>query len=212
MRTLTPERLRRGPWLLRYRYGQKWASDLRRLMITVTHRHCRVEFRGPVRLGPGFSLFIPDHGTLEVGSDVEFRRGFFCEIFGDGRVSIGDGSRFTSYALIQCTSTIDIGKRCMFGQSVLLVDGGHKFRDPTRNILDQGYDLRPVRIGDDAVLMAKTTCFADVGEGTVVAANSVVSRDLPARCLAVGAPAKPIEFFQAPGESSPSLEVERPPA
>ena len=181
-------------------------------MISVTHRHCRVEFRGPVRLGPGFALYIPDHGTFEVGADVEFRRGFFCEIWGDGRVSIGDGSCFTSYPLIQCSTSIDIGRRCVFGQSVLLVDGGHKFRDPTRHILDQGYDLRPLRIGDGATLMAKTTCFADVGEGTVVAANSVVSRDLPPRCLAMGAPARPVEFFKPPaGVASVDLEAEREP-
>jgi acetyltransferase-like isoleucine patch superfamily enzyme len=161
-----------------------------------------VVFNGPVRLGPGFSLYIPDAGTLEVGNGVEFRRGFVCEINGNGRVTIGDGSLFTSNALIQCSTSIDIGRRCAFGQSVLLVDGTHRFRDASRHLLDQGYDFRPLHIDDGAIIMGKCTVFNDVGAGTVVGANSVVTKALPPRCLAVGAPARPVEFFQpAPAES-----------
>lgn len=198
MTDIDAERLRKAPWVVRYRIGGRLGSELRKLLVLATHRHCRVEFRGPVRIGPGFSLDIPDHGTFEVGAGVDFRRGFVCEISGDGRVSIGDLSVFTSNALVQCTTSIDIGKRCVFGQSALLVDGSHKFRDPTLHLLDQGYDFRPLRIDDGATIMAKCTVFSDVGAGTVVGAHSVVSRPLPARCLAVGAPARPVEYFEAP--------------
>jgi acetyltransferase-like isoleucine patch superfamily enzyme len=200
-------RVRKSPWVLRYRTGARLSSDLRRLVVVATHRHCRVEFRGPVRLGPGFALHIPDHGSFIVGVGVEFRRGFVCEISGNGRVSIGDGSYFTSNALIQCSTSIDIGQGCGFGQSVLLVDGKHRFRDPTRHLLEQGYDFKPLRIGDGATVMAKCTVFNDIGEGTVVGAHSVVSKPLPPRCLALGTPAKPVEFFEegpsrAPHDSS----------
>src|SRR5947199_10037455 len=64
---------RKIPWYLRYRKGAMWASGLRRLSIMATHRHCRVEFQGPVRLGPGFTLDIPDQGTFIVGPGVNFR-------------------------------------------------------------------------------------------------------------------------------------------
>ncbi|MHB8328237.1 MAG: acyltransferase [Acidimicrobiales bacterium] len=203
MTDLEPGQLRRLPWRLRYEYGARLASDLRRLVILATHRHCRVEFRGPVRLGPGFSLNIPDMATLVVGAGVDFRRGFVCEISQGGRVTIGDGTYFTNNALIQCSTSIDIGRRCGFGQSTLIVDGAHRFRDPTRHILEQGYDFRPLTIADGATCMAKSTIFADVGEGTLVAANSVVSRALPAHCLAMGAPARPVEFFG----NGPRVEV-----
>jgi len=110
---------------------------------------------------------------------------------------IGDGTIFTSNALVQCTTSIDIGRRCVFGQSLQLVDGSHSFRDPDRHPLEQGYDYRPLRIADDVMVMSKCTIFADIGERTFVGAHSVVSKPLPARCLAIGAPAKPIEFFDA---------------
>ncbi|MCL4421659.1 MAG: acyltransferase [Actinobacteria bacterium] len=190
-----PERLKRLPWSLAYRQAPRAASFLRRIAVVATHQHCRVEFLGPVRLGPGFHLEIPDRGTLIVGRGVDLRRGFVCEISNDGRVTIGDGCIFTSNALIQCTTSIDIGPRCIFAQSALIVDGSHRFRDPDKYIADQGYNYRPIRIGEGVAVMAKCTIFADIGDHTMVGANSVVSRDLPARCLAFGAPARPVEML-----------------
>ena len=193
-----PGRLQRLPWHLRYRVGAKLASDLRRLAVTATHRHCRVEFQGPVRIGPGFHLDIPDRGSLIVGPGVDFRRGFVCEISGDGRVTIGGGSIFTSHALIQCSTSIDIGRRAVFGQALLIADGNHRYRDPDRHLLDQGYDFRPITIGDGAVVTSKCTVLADIGERALIGANAVVSKPIPPFCLAVGAPARPIEYFGPP--------------
>jgi maltose O-acetyltransferase len=204
MRLPDSHSLRKVPWKLRYEFGASLASELRKLLVVATHRHCRVEFRGPVRLGPGFDLHIPGHGTLIVGAGVELRRGFVCEISRNGQVSIGEGSVFTSNALVQCTTSIDIGRRCVFGQSALLVDGSHRFRDASMSVLDQGYDYRPLVIEDDVVVMSKCSLFSDIGRRTVVGAHSVVSRPLPAGCLALGAPAKPVEYFS---DRRPVFEV-----
>src|SRR3712207_2916180 len=119
--------LRNVPWHLRYRTWPRLASEIRRLTILATHRHCRVEFHGPVQLGPGFHLEIPDAGTFIVGNGVDFRRGFTCEIHDEGRVVIGAGTIFTSNALVQCSTSIEIGERCVFGQSVLIADGYHRY-------------------------------------------------------------------------------------
>lgn len=199
--------LRKLPWYVRYRAGARLASTGRRLLIESTHRHCRVEFQGPVNLGPGFSLNIPDRGTLIIGRGVEFRRGFVCEIAGDGRVEIGAGSIFTSNALIQCSTTIEIGRRCVFAQSAMIADGNHRFRDYTRHTLDQGYDFRPIHIEDGAMVLSKCTVIADIGEHAVVAANSLVSKPVPAFCLAGGVPAQVLEYFGPPERRPPDLRV-----
>lgn len=205
---MSSDRLRRAPWLLRYRVGQRLSSSARQLAVRATHRHCRVEFRGPVRLGPGFSLDIPDGGTLVVGSGVDFRRGFVCEISGDGLVTIGDGSIFTSHALIQCTTSIDIGRRCVFGQDVMLIDGKHRYGDPELHVLEQGYNYQPIRISDGVVVMSKCTVVADIGEGAVIGAHSLVTRPIPAHCLAFGTPAKPVENFRSPALANGVLSTE----
>jgi acetyltransferase-like isoleucine patch superfamily enzyme len=193
-----PGRLSRLPWKLRYQLGGELASGARRLAILATHQHCTVRIPRDCRLGPGFQLDIPNEGTLVIGQGTEFRNGFVCQISGSGRVTIGPGSVFTSAALIQCSTAIEIGARCVFGQSCFIGDGNHRFRDHTRHVLDQGYDFRPVHIGDGAVVLTKCTVVNDIGRGAVIGANSVVVRPVPDYCLAVGSPAKVIEYFGPP--------------
>jgi acetyltransferase-like isoleucine patch superfamily enzyme len=156
------------------------------------HGHATVEFRGPVRIGPGFTLDLPGNGTFVVGSGVDLRRGFVCEISGNGRVEIGDGSIFTRDALVQCSTSIEIGRRCVFGQNVLLADGNHRYDDPDKHLLDQGYDFVPLVVGDGAVVMSGCTVVAPLGERCIVAAGSVVTRPVPAFTLVGGAPARPL--------------------
>jgi acetyltransferase-like isoleucine patch superfamily enzyme len=184
------------------------ASDLRRLMIKATHRHCRVEFQGPVYLGPGFHLNIPDAGQLIIGPGVDLRRGFVCEISRDGRVVIGAGSTFTSAALIQCTTTIDIGRGTVFGQSVQIADGAHRFRDYEKHMFEQGYEFNPITIGDNAIVMSKCTIVSDIGEGAFIGAHTLVNKPVPAYCLAVGTPVKVIEYFGPPERRPEILDAE----
>jgi acetyltransferase-like isoleucine patch superfamily enzyme len=188
----------RGLWKLRYRAAPAMASELRRRALLASHQHCRVEIPRRVRLGPRFRLDIPDDGTLVIGQGCDFRDGFTCEISGSGKVVIGPGTIFTSSALIQCTTSIEIGTRCVFGQTCFIGDGNHRFRDHTRHTLDQGYDYRPIVIEDGATVLTKCTIVNSIGRGSIIGANSVVVKPIPAYCLAVGAPARVIEYFGPP--------------
>jgi acetyltransferase-like isoleucine patch superfamily enzyme len=180
-------------------------SWLRRQWVLARHPHATIRFGRGVYIGPGFSLDIRDAGTFLVGDDVEFRRDFRAEIAGDGVIRIGSGTHFTYSVLIQCSTTIEIGQRTMFGQSTIVVDGQHRFRDLTRPMLEQGYDFHHVTIEDDATITTKCTIMADVGRRAFVGANSVVTRPVPPYTVAVGAPARPIDYFGPPGGEPPEL-------
>jgi acetyltransferase-like isoleucine patch superfamily enzyme len=194
--------LRELPRVVGYYQGPRLMSWLRKRWVLFRHPHADVRFGAGVYLGPGFSLHIPRSGTFVAGPGVEFRRGFRAELEG-GRIEIGAGSVFTYYVLMQCTTSIEVGERSMFGQSTIVVDGNHRFRDLERPMLEQGYDFAPVRIGDDATITTKCTIMADVGERAFIGANSVVTRPVPPFTVAVGAPAKPIEYF-GPSDREPS--------
>jgi acetyltransferase-like isoleucine patch superfamily enzyme len=170
-------------------------TAVRKAGIRATHTHCRVEFQGPVRLGPGFQLDIPDAGTFIVGPGVDFRRGFVCEIVGNGRVTIGAGTTFTSHTLIQCSTSIDIGERCAIGQSTLIVDGRHRYLDADGHWLEQGYDYQPLRIGDGVGISDKCTIQNSIGDRSMIVSHSVVNREIPAYCVAAGVPARVIRRF-----------------
>jgi acetyltransferase-like isoleucine patch superfamily enzyme len=191
--------LRWLPQRIGYHYAWRVGSWLRKQWVLVRHPHADIRFGRGVYLGPGFSVFIPHEGALIVGDGVEFRRDFRAEISGNGRVTIGAGATFTYSVLIQCSTTIDIGERCQFGQATILLDGQHRFRDITRPMLEQGYDFHPLRIEDDAVITTKCTIMADVGTRAFIGANAVVTKPIPPYTVAVGAPARPIEYFGPPG-------------
>jgi acetyltransferase-like isoleucine patch superfamily enzyme len=170
-------------------------SWLRKRWVLLRHPHAEISFGRHCYLGPGFSLHMRDGGTFVAGDGVEFRRGFRAELGPTARVQIGTGSVFTYDVLIQCTTSVTVGKQCLIAATVLIVDGSHRFRDHTRPVLTQGYDYRPITIGDGAAVMAKSTVIADVGERAFIGANSVVSRPVPPYSLAVGAPAEVIESY-----------------
>jgi acetyltransferase-like isoleucine patch superfamily enzyme len=185
-----------GPWLM---------SWLRKHWVIFRNPQARIEFNGPVYLGPRFSLHMPHGGTFIVGPGVEFRRGFRAELGPRARITIGGGSVFTYDVLMQCDTSIDVGDRVMFGQCTMVVDGNHRFRDLDRPMLNQGYDYRPLRIEDDVTITTKTTIIANVGTRSFIGANTVVTRDIPPYCVAAGVPARVIDYFGPPGQEPPEL-------
>ena len=199
---------RRARWIpqrIGYHHAWRVGSWLRKQWILVRHPHATIRFGRGVYLGPGFSLFIPHEGTFIVGDRVEFRRGFRAEVAGNGRITIGADTTFTYSVLMQCSTTIEIGERCQFGQTTIVVDGQHRFRDITKPMLEQGYDFTDIRIEDDAVITSKCTIMAGVGRRAFVGANSVVTKPVPPYTIAVGAPARAIEYFGPPGEEPADL-------
>lgn len=199
--------MHRVPWKLRYDYGARAGSEARRLATLATNVHADVRIARPVRLGPRFRLYMPDGGTFHVAPGCDFRRDFVCEIYGGGSVVIGPGTTFTSSALIQVTTSLTIGARCVFGQATMIVDGNHKWRDPDLHLLDQGYDFAPIEIGDGAVVMSKVTLLASIGRRALVGAHSLVTEPVPDYCLAAGSPATVREFYGRDEDRPPDLSV-----
>jgi hypothetical protein len=139
------ERLARGAGgamrdLLRarsYFWAPRVASAVRRRWAVLRNPHCDIRFEGPVYCGPGSAC-------SRRGRDVRrrarrrVRRNFRLELHRGATVRIGGGTVFTYDVLVQCSSTIEIGERCMFGQSSIVVDGNHRFRDSIDPMLEQG--------------------------------------------------------------------------
>jgi acetyltransferase-like isoleucine patch superfamily enzyme len=201
--------LRYAPAKVGYVHGPRIMSALRKRWVLLRNPQATVRFGQNVYLGPGFSLHIPGPGTFIVGDNVEFRRNFRAEIAGRGRIEIGSGSYLTYDVILACSTTIKIGERCGLAQATFVADGNHRYRDLDKAFLSQGYDFRPIEIEDDAQIHSKCTIVADIGRRAVIGANAVVSRPVPAYTLAVGVPARPIDYFGPPGGEPPGLA--RPP-
>jgi acetyltransferase-like isoleucine patch superfamily enzyme len=200
----------RAPWQATHVELRRLTSFARKRYLEATHRHANLEIGEGVDVGPGFRLWMPDNGTLVIGRGTELRHHVYIEIYGDGEVHIGAECHLTYYTHIACSSTISIGDRAGIGLSTLVVDGGHTFQDVTTAWIEQPYKLRPITIGDDAAIHSNCTIINDVGHHSVIGANSVVTRPIPPYCIAVGAPARIIEYFGPPDERSPDVPPDVP--
>lgn len=191
-----PASWRRAVARVTFREAPRAASALRKRWAALKNPHATVRFGAHTYVGPGFSLHAPDGGTFETGPGCEFRRGFRCELGGpETVVRFGVQCVATYDVLIQCTTSIEVGDRVMFGQSCLLVDGNHNFRDPDRPMLEQGYVFTPLRIGDDVTVMTKCTIVADLGERAVVGANTVVLEPVAPWTVVGGVPARVLDTY-----------------
>jgi acetyltransferase-like isoleucine patch superfamily enzyme len=204
-------KIRHIPVWIGYVWGPRLMSRLRKWWVLIRNPQAHIEFQGSVYLGPGFSLHAPHGGTFIVGPEVEFRRDFRAELLNaESHLQIGAGSVCTYSVLIQCGSTIEIGERVTFGQTTMVVDGNHRYRDLDRPMLDQGFDFRPLKIADDVTTTTKCTIINDIGTRAVIGANSVVSRPIPPYTVAVGAPAEVVDYFGPPGQE-PDIARHSPP-
>ena len=87
----------------------------------------------------------------------------------------------------------------MFANHCFVSDADHRFDDPELPVPWQGFTSKgPTRIGDNVWCGwgVVITSGVTVGDRCVIGANSVVTRDLPARSVAAGAPAKVIRRIE----------------
>jgi acetyltransferase-like isoleucine patch superfamily enzyme len=117
------------------------------------------------------------------------------EVNDAGRVEVGADTQFTYNCVIQCSTSIVIGERCTFGAGSVLVDGNHRFRDADTPVREQGYEFRPLRIGDDVWVGAGAVVMADLGERAVVGANAVVVEPVAPYTVVGGVPARVLSTF-----------------
>lgn len=111
------------------------------------------------------------------------------------RLSIGAGTFINHGAAISARCGITIGERCQIAPHVTILDSD--FHDPQD--LSAPGKAGPIIIGDEVWISTRAIVLRGVriGRGAVVAAGAVVTRDVPARTVVAGAPARVIRHLDA---------------
>lgn len=167
----------------------------RRLGLAVA----RVRF-APVRFGRGCDvrdvsrMLVGQSADVEFGDNCVIDDGFVLEC--RGRLQVGSQTVFGHHCTLGVAAEVLIGRQCLIAELVSIRDHEHEFAASDRPIIEQGQRVAPVHIGDNVWLGAKVTVTSGVtiGPDVIVGANSVVTRDLPAGCVAGGAPARVIRM------------------
>lgn len=164
--------------ILRYGFSFTAVKELIYLWLYYIVNHvvgvARVKRAGPgVRIRPTAQLREAQHITLGARTAVNH---LCCLWAGE-----------TPQGSITC------GKDVMFGPGVKIF-GFNQGYAPGFPMLDQPYTEAPVVIGDDVWLGANVviTCGVTIGDGCVIAAGAVVTKDIPPYSIAAGVPARVI--------------------
>lgn len=105
------------------------------------------------------------------------------------RVLIGCGSKIAG--------PITFGDNILLAQNVVMSGLNHDYEDPTRPIVEQGFNVKEIVVEDGVWMGAGVivTPGVRIGKNAVVGAGSVVTRDVPPFSVVVGNPARVVKYF-----------------
>jgi acetyltransferase-like isoleucine patch superfamily enzyme len=146
------------------------AGDVRvdkRPLIRQKHRSARLRLGSRVRLFPGTAFYLRAEGAT---------------------VSIGERTYLGRRTELHCDVAIEIGADCAISWDV-------QFIDSDQHVLEGGRGAAAIRVGDHVWIGQRATILkgVQIGDGAIVAAGSVVTKDVPARAAVAGVPAKVVK-------------------
>ncbi len=126
---------------------------------------------------------------VRIGSSCVFQGTENSEIFIDENVSINDGCFITSLFKVK------IGKNTSIGEYTSIRDYNHNYSDKG-NIKIQGYVGKEIIIGENCWIGRGCIILPGVkiGDDSIIAANSVVNKNVKPHSIYGGVPAKFIKF------------------
>lgn len=134
--------------------------------------------------------------NASIGPDVQIDREvsiWISEATGaNPELHLGARSYIGRHTYIGVHQPIHIGADVLIGAYCYLISANHNFSRRDIPIRDQGFDGKPIRVGDDAWFGTHVVVLPGVtiGRGAIIGAGSVVNCDVPAYEIWGGVPAK----------------------
>lgn len=136
------------------------------------------------------SVYLRFFFQARIGARVVFYPGVW--IFTGRNLSVGNDVDLAKGVLITTDGGVTIGDRTLIGYHTSILSSNHIIPKAPDRIFGSGHQKKAVSIGSDVWIGANCTILPGVtiGEGVVVAAGSVVTRDVPPFHVVAGVPAK----------------------
>lgn len=135
------------------------------------------------------SLYVGNKGTL-LAEDFTFHTGCQVSVNDNAELIIKSGYVLCD-SIIDCFERIEIGRGCAISKRVMIRDSNN------HDILTTSdYKItEPIKIGNNVWIGMGATILpgVNIGDGAIIAAGSVVNKDVPAYSLVGGVPAKVIK-------------------
>ena len=140
---------------------------------------------------PFISVLVVKNGAkLTVQGNIKIFSGAKVFINKDARLTIGSGY-INNQVNLHCFKSIIIGNDVAIADNVTIRDSdNHIITSKTNFVM-----TKPIHIGNHVWIGMNATILKGVtiGDGAIIAAGAVVTKDIPANCLAAGVPASVIK-------------------
>lgn len=174
-------------------------------------RAARWQLRRVTRLGANVRVrgrvFVQNDGRILVAERVHFVATTVpteLVAFTGGELTLGPRT-FVNYGCsFAATERVSIGADCLFGPYVNITDNDfHDLTDRTRQPEPQ-----PVTIGDSVWIGTRALILPGVtiGDGAVIGAGSVVTKDVPPNGVVAGNPARLLRTLEPASPNTPANE------
>ncbi|HSI68466.1 MAG TPA: acyltransferase [Planococcus sp. (in: firmicutes)] len=161
------------------------------------HKSSRHEIKGRLRLGVTWngithnktSLVSKQSSRLMVAGEFDVYDGCVITVEEGAALQIGSGY-LNSNSRIYCFKEITIGHGVAISEEVVIRDSDN------HSILAPDYEMsKPISIGNHVWIGFRAAILKGVtiGDGSIIAAGAIVTKDVPPNCLAAGVPAKIIK-------------------
>lgn len=140
------------------------------------------------------SFYMAEGAALEVDA-FDVYAGSRINVNAGAKLSLGSGY-MNHECVIDCFDSISIGHHVVISERVVLRDSdNHTIKDLEAISSDESAGTAPIVVGDHVWIGMNVIVLKGVtiGEGAVVAAGSVVNKDVQPHCLVAGVPAKVIK-------------------
>jgi len=132
------------------------------------------------------NISIEDNVILKEGTKI-------CACNKNAVIKIGKSTTVGYHNYFFSSENIEIGSDCLIAPFVYIVDSNHGIKKEAK-INKQPNETAPIKIGDDVWIASNVTILkgVNIGDGAIIAANSVVNTDVPPYEIYGGSPAKKI--------------------
>lgn len=184
--------------LKRYTFVQLLSLIYCKLRTYLIFKEARI-IRFPIDIRGKKFIKVSKGFTTGVGCRIEA-----YPINNEQTLFFGENFQMNDYVHITAMESVHIGNNVLLASKIYISDCSHG------SYAGDVKDSNPLSIPKDRKMFAKPVCIEDnvwlgefvsvlpgvtIGKGTIVGANAVVSKSLPANVIAVGSPAKPIKKF-----------------
>lgn len=135
------------------------------------------------------------NGIIQIGNNTEILDGVILMSYFDGNITIGDNCSINPYSIIYGVANTIIGNHVMIAGHCMIIPNNHGYCRKDIPMQQQENIYKGIVIDDDVWIGHGCTILdgVHIHKGAIIAAGSVVNKDVPEYSIYGGVPAKLIK-------------------